>query len=253
MLPFGGAPVSRWFSRPEAEEAALGVAYGSRLYDGPMQRALVYTRTTRYRHDSIPAGIAAIRELALDTGIEVDATEEPTAFTPESLARYQLAVFLSTSGEVLDDEGRAAFGAWVEAGGGFVGVHLAAGTEPGWDFFEKLVGARFTRHPEFQPGVVTIEDQRHPATEHLPALWPFEDEWYEFASNPRGGVRVLASIDERCYEGGTMGSDHPLAWCHENCGGRAFYTSLGHADTAYADPRFREHLAGALAWTAHLD
>jgi hypothetical protein len=253
MIRFGGASFNRRFNRTGAEEAALGVACGGRLYDGPMQRALVYTRTTRYRHDSIPAGVAAIRELGLDTGIEVDATEKPEAFTRENLARYQVAVFLSTSGEVLDDEGRAAFSEWVQAGGGFVGVHLAAGTEPDWDFFGKLVGARFTRHPEFQPGVVTIEDQRHPATGHLPAQWLFEDEWYEFSGNPRGSVRVLASIDERCYEGGTMGSDHPLAWCHENCGGRAFYTSLGHADVAYADPRFREHLAGALAWTAHLD
>jgi type 1 glutamine amidotransferase len=64
---------------------------------------------------------------------------------------------------------------------------------------------------------------------------------------------VLASVDERGYEGGTMGPDHPLAWCHENCGGRSFYTSLGHAEAAYADPAFRAHLAGGLRWAARLD
>jgi type 1 glutamine amidotransferase len=218
-----------------------------------MQRALVYTRTTQYRHDSIPAGIAALRELGRDGGFEVDATEEPGAFTPENLDGYRVVVFLSTSGDVLTEEGRAAFADWVRTGGGFVGVHLASGTERGWDFYGDLVGARFTRHPQFQPAVVTVEDQRHPATAHLPAQWPFSDEWYEFEANPRGTVRVLASIDERCYEDGTMGADHPLAWCHENCGGRAFYTALGHDEAAYADPAFRAHLEGALTWAARLD
>ena len=218
-----------------------------------MHRALVYTRTAQFRHDSIPAGVAALEELGRDVGLGVDATEAPEAFTPQALADYRVVVFLSTSGDVLTDAGRSAFGAWVREGGGFVGVHLAAGTEPGWGFFGDLVGARFTRHPDFQPATVTVEDQRHPATEHLPAQWSFSDEWYEFASNPRGTVRVLASVDERGYEGGAMGPDHPLAWCHENCGGRSFYTSLGHAEAAYADPAFRAHLAGGLRWAARLD
>ena len=218
-----------------------------------MQRALVYTRTTRYRHDSIPAGIAALKELGRDGGFEVDASEDPQSFTPGNLDAYRVVVFLSTSGDVLTEDGRAAFADWVQAGGGFVGVHLAAGTERDWDFFGELVGARFTRHPAYQPAVVTVEDQRHPATAHLPAQWPFSDEWYEFDANPRGTVRMLASIDERCYEDGTMGPDHPLVWCHENCGGRAFYTALGHDESAYADPGFRAHLEGALTWAARLD
>ncbi len=218
-----------------------------------MQRALVYTHTTRYRHDSIPAAVAALRDLGREAGFEIDATEDPDAFTADALDAYAVVVFLSTSGDVLTDQGRAAFRDWVGSGGGFVGVHLASGTETGWGFFGRLVGARFTRHPEFQPAIVTVEDQRHPATAHLPAQWHFSDEWYEFDANPRGAVRVLASVDERCYAGGAMGEDHPLVWCHENCGGRSFYTALGHDEAAYRDPAFRAHLAGALTWAAKLD
>jgi type 1 glutamine amidotransferase len=218
-----------------------------------MHRALAYTRTTGYRHASIPAGIAALKDLAADAGFAVDATEDPGEFTGANLARYKVVVFLSTTGDVLTDEGRSALADFVLDGGGFLGVHSAANTETGWDFFGDLIGARFTRHPQLQPGVVTLEDQRHPATAHLPGQWPWTDEWYEFSSNPRGNVRVLASVDERTYEDGRMGIDHPLIWCHENCGGRSFYTSLGHADEAYADAAFRAHLAGALTWAARLD
>lgn len=40
-------------------------------------RLLVYTRTTAYRHDSIPAAVAAVRTLG---PFEVTATEDPAAF-----------------------------------------------------------------------------------------------------------------------------------------------------------------------------
>jgi cytochrome c len=44
-----------------------------------------------------------------------------------------------------------------------------------------------------------------------------------------------------------MGDGHPIAWCHENLGGRAFYTALGHTVEAYAEPG-GAHLAGGLRY-----
>jgi type 1 glutamine amidotransferase len=82
-------------------------------------------------------------------------------------------------------------------------------------------------------------------------VWPFTDEWYDFRISPRGSVRVLASADESSYDGGGMGVDHPLVWCHDSGGtggGRTFYTALGHSPEAYADPAFRHHLLGGLRY-----
>jgi len=45
-----------------------------------------------------------------------------------------------------------------------------------------------------------------------------------------------------------MGPDHPIAWCHEYDGGRAFYTALGHAGESYFDPLFMSHLSGGIEW-----
>ncbi|MFJ2946297.1 ThuA domain-containing protein [Streptomyces sp. NPDC087226] len=205
---------------------------------------LAYTRTTGYRHDSIPAAVAALRTLGDFT---VDATEDPAAFEAP-LDAYAGVVFLSTSGEVLTPAGRERLAAYVESGGGFVGVHAAACTEYDWPYYGELLGARFDKHPAFQPGRALIEDHDHPATGHLPAVWEFTDEWYDFRTNPRGSVRVLVSADETSYEGGGMGADHPLAWCREQGAGRVFYTALGHADEAYDDPDFRAHLLGGITW-----
>ncbi|MFF3330990.1 ThuA domain-containing protein [Streptomyces sp. NPDC002888] len=212
-------------------------------------RLLVYTRTTAYRHDSIPDAVAAVRTLA---EYDVDHTEDPAALeTP--LDGYAAVVFLSTSGEVLTPAGRERLAAYVESGGGFVGVHAATCTEYDWPYYGDLLGARFDRHPAYQPGKAVIEDPGHPATRHLPGVWDFTDEWYDFRANPRGRVRVLAVADETSYDGGGMGANHPLVWCREQGAGRVFYTALGHASEAYLDPDFRAHLRGGIDWSARLE
>ncbi|MFC1430419.1 ThuA domain-containing protein [Streptacidiphilus sp. N1-3] len=216
----------------------------------PLPRVLLHTRTAGFRHDSIPAGIEALRQLATAAGLELTATEDPDAFSEQNLAGYRAVVFLSTTGEVLTDDGRKALESFHATGGGFLGIHSAAGTEYDWPYYGTLLGARFRSHPAPQPAVVSVLDRTHPATAHLPEQWAWDDEWYDFRSNPRdAGVRVLASVDESRYQGGLMGSDHPLVWCQEpRDGGRSFYTSLGHHIAAYADTDFRQHLAGALHW-----
>lgn len=214
-----------------------------------MPRLLVYSRTTGYRHESIPAGTGALRLLGGQAGYAVDATEDPAAFTSGRLSGYAAVVFLSTSGDVLDDAGRDALREYMAAGGAWLGIHGASTTEYTWPYFGELAGARFDKHPPGQQtATLTVEDPGHPATSHLPATWTWHDEWYDFRSNPRPRVRVLLTVDEATYEGGTMGQDHPIAWCREHAGGRSFYTALGHAPRCYADPLFLRHLSGALAW-----
>jgi type 1 glutamine amidotransferase len=210
---------------------------------------LVFTRTTAYRHDSIPAGVRAFRVLGAEHGFTVVATEDPAELengAALAAGRYAAVVFLSTSGDVLTPAAREGLRAHCGVGGGFMGVHSAACSEENWPFYGDLLGARFARHPALQRGVLRIEDRDHPATSHLGTTWRFTDEWYDFAASARGTSRILASADESSYEGGGMGADHPLVWCHEHGGARVFYTALGHTPEAYEDPAFRAHLLGGL-------
>ena len=80
----------------------------------------------------------------------------------------------------------------------------------------------------------------------LPALWERTDEWYNFRSNPRDAVQVLATLDETTYSGGAMGADHPIVWCQDIDGGRSWYTAMGHTQESYAEPLFRVHLLGGI-------
>lgn len=217
--------------------------------DGPdRSRVLVFSKTAGFRHDSIPEGIAAVRELGTTGGFAVDATEDAGAFTARNLARYDAVVFLSTTGDVLDTIQQAAFERYIKRGGGYVGIHAAADTEYDWAFYGGLAGAYFQSHPAIQPATVTVEDRSHPATLGLPRSWERTDEWYNYRSNPRDRAHVLASLDESSYTGGTMSGDHPIAWCQEYRGGRAFYTGGGHTKESYAEPAFRQHLLGGIRY-----
>jgi MYXO-CTERM domain-containing protein len=213
-------------------------------------RVLVYSRTAGYRHASIAAGTAALQEIGAEAGFEVTATEAPGSFTDGGLAGFRVVVFLNTTGDVLDEAQQDALERHVRAGGGWAGVHAAADTEYGWDWYGGLVGARFHSHPAIQPAEIDVVDLAHPSTRLLPARWQRTDEWYNFQVSPRGRVSVLAVLDESTYTGGQMGADHPIAWAHEYDGGRAWYTALGHTEQSYAEPLFRAHLRGGIEWAA---
>lgn len=198
--------------------------------------------------------VRTIRALGARKGFAVDATEDAGAFSASSLSRYDAVVFLMTTGDVLDSRQQLAFQRFIRAGGGFAGVHAAADTEHGWAWYGRLVGAYFRDHPQIQPAIVNVENVRHPSTVGLPRRWTRTDEWYNFARNPRRGVRVLATLDERTYSpgAGAMGSDHPIAWSHAFQGGRAWYTGGGHTDESYSEPLFRRHLLGGIRYAAGL-
>ncbi len=127
-------------------------------------------------------------------------------------------------------------------------MHAAADTEYDWPFYGGLAGAYFDSHPAIQPATVRVEDRAHPATAHLDGAWNRTDEWYNYRTNPRERAHVLATLDESTYSGGNMNGDHPLSWCQEYRGGRAFYTGAGHTKESYAEPAFRTHLLGGIRY-----
>ncbi len=195
----------------------------------PLTKVLVFSKTAGFRHSSIPNGIAAIQQLGAANGFSVTATEDAAQFTTANLAQYQAVVWLSTTGDVLNDAQQTAFQSYISAGGGYVGVHAAADTEYAWPWYGGLVGAWFASHPATQAATIKVEDPGNVSVAHLPATWTRTDEWYNYQTNPRANVKVLASLVESSYSGGTMG-DHPITWCQNYGGGRSWYTGLGHTE-----------------------
>jgi len=212
--------------------------------------ALVFSKTLLFRHASITNGIEAIRKLGAENHFHVDATEDASAFTAPNLGKYKVIIFLSTTGEVLNEEQQTAFKDYIEKGGGLAGVHAAVAgdlaTEGNWQWYGEALCALFTNHSSVVQATVKVEDKANPSTVGLPRQWVRADEWYNFIASPRTKARVLASLDETTYKGGTMGKDHPVAWCRRMAKGRIWYTALGHTEASFSEPLFLKHLLGGI-------
>ncbi|MDB4882740.1 MAG: cytochrome c class [Gemmatimonadetes bacterium] len=218
--------------------------------DAQQPRILVFSKTAGFRHTSIEPGIAAIKKLGAEQGISVDATEDATVFNDANLKRYRAVVFLSTTGDVLDPAQQDVLERYIQAGGGWVGIHSATDTEYDWPWYGKLAGAWFTSHPQnpnVRKATFRVLDKSHVSTKGFPDTWEREDEFYNFKSiNP--DIHVLVDIDEKSYQGGTNGDHHPMSWYHAFDGGRAWYTNMGHTDATFTEPLFLKHLLGGLRY-----
>jgi cytochrome c len=177
----------------------------------------------------------------------VDSTRDAGYFVEDSLKNYSAVVFLSTTLNVLNADQQVAFERYIQAGGGFAGIHAAADTEYDWPWYNKLVGAQFLSHPQQQKAVIDVRDTTHAATSFLPRRWERFDEWYNY-KNINPDVKVLATLDETTYQGGTNGENHPIIWYHAFDGGRAFYTGLGHTNESYSEPLFLRHLLAGIQY-----
>lgn len=208
---------------------------------------LVFSKTEGFRHESIAAGISAIKKLGAQQGLEVIATEDASYFVEDSLKQYDAVVFLNTTGDLLTAMQQADFERYIQAGGGFVGIHAATDTEYHWPWYNQLVGAYFMNHPQIQLATLRRHDKTHTSTRMLDDTWEKKDEWYNFRNiNP--DINVLLSIDESTYDGGENGDNHPISWYHEFDGGRAFYTAMGHTNETFDNEAFLSHLLGGLTY-----
>ena len=234
---------------------ALGLLFATVAQAQPNHGAiLIYSGTTGYRHESIPAGIEAVTAIAKKRGLAVVASEDPAMFSADRLRRFRAIVLLSCTtdpknpaSEWLVGDRRAALQQFVRRGGGIVAIHAAADLHYHWPWYGKLIGGHFARHPAGTPtGKVTVVDRFHPAVRGLESTIRRTDEWYYFDDyDPTS--RLLVTLDPASI-GEKDVNPNPVSWAREVDGGRVFYTAMGHTKESYSDPWFLRHVADGLDW-----
>jgi uncharacterized protein len=238
-------------------------------------KVLLYTRTAGPRHANISPALAAgmnpplgagandnVLQKAIiawmaEVGVQVDWTEDVTRLS--GLNDYKAVIFASTSRDTLWkhaplsatagvntttnahlDAAKTALRQYMRAGGGFVGIHNAFGTEYNWPWYEGLLGnANYYDHGQFQAGDVVTVAKSDSSTDGLPPRWGFRDEWYNLVPYPTN-VKFLATVDENTLATKRTthpghGDFHPIAWCQYYDGGRSWVTTLGHDREAFRD------------------
>ena len=257
--------------------------------DNRQNKVLLYTRTAGPRHQNLGPAMAAgtnpplsaghvlqnaIFAWMAEQGVAVDWTEDVTRLT--SLNQYKAVIFASTSRDTLFkhgtaisptsavntttgahlDSGKTALRQYIRAGGGFVGIHNAFGTEYNWPWYEGLLGnANYYDHGANQDGMVKIV-----ASDSSTAgigNFPFKDEWYNLVPFPTR-VKFLANVDENSLATRRTthpghGNFHPVSWCQYYDGGRSWVTTLGHDGRAFTDgsgfpgqQEFKRHIVNGI-------
>jgi type 1 glutamine amidotransferase len=236
-------------------------------------RVLIFTRTTGPRHASNGTALGAglnpplnannVAQLGLISwlsaeGVGVDWTEDVTTLT--NLNRYKAVIFVNTSRDAMWAHGRAVdpllgvntstsasldaakvnLRQYIRAGGGFVGIHNAFGTEYNWPYYEGLLGnANFYDHSGAQLGLARVVGSADSSTSGLPTTFTTNDEWYNLMPYPTN-VKFLLTVDETSLANKSSvhpghGNFHPVSWCQYYDGGRSWVTTLGHATGLYQD------------------
>ncbi len=215
---------------------------------------LVFSKTTAFRHQSIDAGKTALAKMAKEKGFGVSFTEDAENFNELNLKKYNAVVFLNTTGDVLNNEQQSTFERYIQAGGGYVGIHAATDCEYDWSWYGKLAGAFFLDHPStpsnVQKGKYFIT-QKNEFTTGMPEEFERTDEFYSFKDiSPK--INVVLKIDEKSYVGGKNGDNHPMSWYQAFDGGRSFYTAMGHTNETFSEPLFLNHLWAGIKYATGL-
>ncbi len=225
---------------------------------------LVYTKNGQgYVHENIPSAVACIQKLGQQHGFKVDTSSNPSVMTEGNLKQYTLLIFPSTNNDVFDtDAQRLAFRRYIEAGGGFVGIHSVTGTERSWKWFKMMLGGTFSWHAKFQKFTVRVIDPSHPSVQGLPKVWEKEDECY-FAKELYPGPKTLMAHDITTLNtsdtaqkalilknAGGYVELYPAVWAYDFDGGYTWCTVLGHDKKDYSDPVFVQHIFGGIRYVA---
>jgi cytochrome c len=226
------------------------LAFGSMAQQ---KRILVFSKTAGFRHASIKEGKAFLLDLGKKQNFAVDTTENAANFNEDNLKKYNVVVFLNTTGDVLNAVQQADFERYIQAGGGYMGIHAASDTEYNWAWYNDLMGGYFASHPgknvsNVQNGKMMTMDKNHPSSAHFPDTFERKDEFYDFKSLKKDILKFVVKVDESSYKEGQMGDFHPMAWYHEFDGGKSFYTNYGHTPETFSEPLMTEHLWGGLKW-----
>lgn len=223
----------------------LFVFFAATTTSSAQKKVLIFSKTQGFRHSSIEKGAQVLKRLLDNEKISSDHSEDAALFTDQVLKKYDAIIFLSTTGNILDETQQDAFVRYIQSGKGFVGIHAATDTEFEWPWYNGLVGAYFSSHPAVQKAKLDVIDRKHAATKHLDPIWWHKDEWYNF-KDVKEGLHVLMNLDEKSYNGGKMGDHHPISWSQNYDGGKVFYTGLGHTEESYDEPEFQKHLIGGI-------
>jgi type 1 glutamine amidotransferase len=247
--------------------AALSITSLAQAGPAPKRHLLIIGEEKGYRHESVSHAMSTIERLGKQTGlwdttIRTDTeplTKKKLEYNAKNLTNFD-AVFFFTGGDLeMDTEQKADLLSFVhDDGKGFIGVHSAAITLTKWPEFVDMVGGTFDEHPwgTFNAPII-VDDPKFPGMNQWPKEFTLRDEIYQMKSFSRDKVRVLMSLDASKLDLANprvhrQDRDFAVTWAKMYGKGRVYYSTLGHPEENWDDPRLEQMYVEAIKWAMGL-
>jgi type 1 glutamine amidotransferase len=253
--------------------SVLFLAFGARCAaqtqssSPPMKRLLVLGEEKGYRHEAVSHAMATIERLGRESGLWVTTIRTDTEVLTKQKLEYNAknlndfdAVLFYTGGELeMKPEQKAALLSFVhDDGKGFIGVHSATITFTSWPEYGEMIGGYFDEHPwvTFDAPII-VEDPNFPGMQQWPKSFVLKDEIYQMKDYSRDKVRVLMRLDASRLDLNNphvhrKDRDFAVTWAKTYGKGRVFYSTLGHVEQNWDDPRFQKMYLEAIKWAMGL-
>ena len=233
----------------------------------PRKKLLAIGEEKGYRHEAVSHALVTIERLGRqsglwDTYIRTDTeplTKKKLEYNAKNLNDFDAILFYTGGTLEMTDQQKADFlSAIHDDGKGFIGIHSAAITFTDWPEYGQMIGGYYDEHPwgTFDAPVI-VEDPDFPGMSQWPRAFTIRDEIYQIKNFSRDDRRVLMRLDATkldLHNPRVHRSDNDFAvtWAKMYGKGRVYYSTLGHVEENWDDPRFQEMFTEAIKWTLRL-
>ncbi len=236
--------------------------------DGKKQKVLYFTKSSGYEHSVVKRNGSELSfsdklltEWGQKAGFDVECTKDGGVFDGD-LSSYDLFAFYATGNlhqpgtdkqPPVTQAGKQKLLEAIAGGKGCVGLHAASDAfhAPGpLDPFLAMLGGEFLIHQDQQNATLDIVSPNFPGIADLHAgnELTFFEEWYAL-KNFAKDLHVILMMETEKMKGKVYDRPRfPCTWARRHEKGRVFYTSFGHREDIWTNPKVQSIILGGIAW-----
>jgi uncharacterized protein len=235
--------------------------------DKKKQKLLYFTRSAGFEHpevirkgNELSRSEKVLTKLGEKVGFDVVCSKDGAVFDGD-LDQFDAFAFYTSGdltgkpalpqpGRPMSPEGKKKLLAAIEAGKGFVGIHSATDSfrGEGIDPYIAMIGGEFLTHASQQKAMMKVVSPNFPGMRGLDDGFKMLEEWYAFKKFASDLHVILVQETAGMHDPPYQRPPYPATWARMHGKGRVFYTSLGHREDVWTNPKFQQVLLGGIAW-----
>ncbi len=190
------------------------------------------TKSLLFFNESGRQKLSLFKQNLFNKKINIDTTSSPKNFNEGFLKNYQSVIFFDVSINTLNFRQSLELQRFMQAGGGFVGIHGALEKDIKWLWYKKMLGAESASEQLENPINISLITNAYIGNQVLPPLWKVDDK-----------PLLISNLSVSCKPVLLDAMSKTWSWYYSTEeGGKMFYTALGGNESLFSNPSFLAHI-----------